>query len=77
MHTVSANNIAQIPSFDRAELQNSDTLLDNDNLSQDTTTSVEFSNQDIESYVLNSEFEIDTNKLEKFWQNKKNLIILF
>lgn len=63
LHSVSGINIVPTPSFDSAELHNSDTL--GDKLTQETAT-IEFSNQDIESHVLATEFENDTIKLEKF-----------
>lgn len=56
LHSVSGINIVPTPSFDCAELHNSDTL--GDKLTQETAT-IEFSNQDIVE-------SIETIKLEKF-----------
>jgi len=65
LHTVCAINIVQTPNFDSADLHNCNTF--EYELTQETGT-IEFSNQ--VPHVLTTEFENDTNKFEKFWQNK-------
>lgn len=59
MHTVSANNIAETPCSDSADELHIDTLGKND---QQTHETHEISNEDIESHVITSEFENNTNK---------------